>query len=260
MAKLPPCHRSEIEHVRRFVTYAKHCLDQAGYYPPVNAHRYMVALALYSKCITVAEAVLALIDAGFGDEAFAMTRTLVDVFITLRFITNRDTDDRAKRYAHFTAKESEQWEKVAREFWPQNPAPPLSTETKEIAATFPRPHKWSGKSVWEMATEDDTFENDPSTGKPLVHSFAYRVVYRWTSLYVHPTVGALWNHLVQAGRDVFKVRSWDRRDMRHMALFNTAAYLSNTMVAFHRCMGDPQPSRLGTWSGAIMAHLARRHG
>ena len=104
-----------------------------------------------------------------------------------------------------------------------------------------------------MATEEDAFENDPSTGKPLVHSFAYRVVYRWTSLYVHPTVGALWNHLVQAGRDVFKVRSGDRRDMRHMALFNTAAYLSNTMVAFYRCMDDPQPSRLGTWSGAIMA-------
>jgi Family of unknown function (DUF5677) len=46
----------------------------------------MVALALYSKCITVAEATIALLAAGFSDEAFGMTRTLVDIYITLRYI------------------------------------------------------------------------------------------------------------------------------------------------------------------------------
>ena len=39
------------------------------------------------------------------------------------------------------------------------------------------------------------------------HDFAYQVIYRWTSHYVHPTIGALESHLVQAGRDVFAVRS-----------------------------------------------------
>jgi hypothetical protein len=258
MAKLS-CQRLEIEHVRKFVAYAKYCLNKAGYYPPVDAHRYMVALALYSKCITVAEATLVLVDARFCDEAFAMTSTLVDVFITLRYITNKDTDERAKRYAEFTMKESEQWEKVAQEFWPLNPVPPLSEKTRRVAAAYPSPRKWSGKSVKEMCLEEDTFEIDPISGKPLIHNFAYGVVYRWTSLYVHPTVGALWNHLVQAGRDVFEVRSTNRRDMRHMTLFNVATYVSQMMVVFYRCMGDPQPSRLGTWSGAIVAHIARRH-
>jgi hypothetical protein len=48
----------------------------------------MVALALYSKCITVAEATIALLAAGFSDEAFGMTRTLVGIYIyiTLRYI------------------------------------------------------------------------------------------------------------------------------------------------------------------------------
>jgi hypothetical protein len=260
MAKRPPCQRSEIEHVRRFVAYAKHRLNEAEYYPPANAHRYMVALALYSKCITVAEATLVLVDSGFSDEAFAMTRTLVDVFITLRYITNQDTDERAKRYAQFTAKESEQWEKVALNFWPQNPVPPLSEKTRRLAASFPSPHSWSGKTVKDMCLEPDTFEADPATGNPLIHNFAYRAIYRWTSLYVHPTVGALWNHLVQAGRDVFRVRNTNQKDMRHMALFNVTTYVSQMMVVFYRCMGDPQPSRLGTWSSAITAHLARRHG
>jgi hypothetical protein len=50
-------------------------VNEAWIYPPVNGYRYMVALALYSKCLTVAEAIMVLVDAGFSDEAFGMTRT-----------------------------------------------------------------------------------------------------------------------------------------------------------------------------------------
>jgi len=101
------CERSEVERVRRFVAYAKLRLNNAAYYPPYGGHRYMVALALYSKCITVAEAALTLLDAGFGDEAFGMTRTLIDIFFTLRYIANQDTDARAKLYYEFVSKDVE---------------------------------------------------------------------------------------------------------------------------------------------------------
>jgi hypothetical protein len=43
-------------------------LNETRYYPPLNAYRYSIALALYSKCITVAEATIALVDAGFSDD------------------------------------------------------------------------------------------------------------------------------------------------------------------------------------------------
>jgi hypothetical protein len=107
--------------------------------------------------------------------------------------------------------------------------------------------------------EPDTVEVDPATGKATIHDFAYRVIYRWTSHYVHPTICALENHVVQAGYDNFVVRSGRQKDMGHMAVFNIATYVANTMVCFYRCMGDPQPERLGTWAGALMKHLARRH-
>jgi hypothetical protein len=48
----PSCKRPEIEHVRKFVSYAKSHVNEARIYPPVEGYRYMVALALYSKCIT----------------------------------------------------------------------------------------------------------------------------------------------------------------------------------------------------------------
>ena len=98
------CAQSEIQHVRKFVAYAKLRVNAARYYPPNSAPRYLLALALYSKSITVAEATMALIDAGFSDEAFGMTRTLIDIFFTLHYISNKDTEERALRYAQFTFK------------------------------------------------------------------------------------------------------------------------------------------------------------
>lgn len=253
------CKRSEVEHVRKFLSYAKRLVNDAWYYPPSYGYRYIVALALYSKCITVGEATLVLLDAGFSDEAFGMTRTLLDIFITLRYVVNNDTDNRAQRYAEFSAKDSEEWAKVVMDYWP-NMAKPLDARTRRLAATFPNPHRWSGKSAKEMLYEPDTLEVDPATGKPTVlHHFYYRASYRWTSHYVHPTISALRNHLVQAGRDNFTVRSRNVQDMGHITAFNIVSCVVNTMIYFYRCMGDPQPDCLANWAGALIKHLARRH-
>jgi hypothetical protein len=64
-----PCKRDQVEHTRRFIAYLKAQLNETRYYPPTNGYRYLVALALYSKCITVAESILVLVEAGYGDEA-----------------------------------------------------------------------------------------------------------------------------------------------------------------------------------------------
>jgi hypothetical protein len=251
------CKRSEVEHIRKFLAYAKLRVNEAWYFPPSFGYQYLVALALYSKCITVAEATLVLLDGGFNDEAFGMTRTLVDIFLTLRYIANKDTDERAKRYAQFAAKSGAVWAEVVQIYWPHK-AQPIGEQMQRIAATFPNPHSWSGKTAKDMAWEPDTVEVDQS-GKPVIHDVAYRIVYRWTSRYVHPTVDSLRNHLVQAGHDNFTVRSRNEQDMTHMAAFNVACYVTSTMVAFYRCMGDRQPSRVANWASALIKHLGRRH-
>jgi len=200
-----------------------------------------------------------LVEAGFGDEAFGMTRTIVDIFVTLRYIANQDTDERAQLYYQYFAKDIEGWNSVIKDFWPQN-TQSISTRTQRIAAAYPHPHRWSGKTVSAMALEPDSVEVDPVTGKPLVHDFAYKVVYRWTSHYVHPTICALENHVVQAGHDNFVVNNGHLKDMGRMAIYNVACYTVNTMVCFYRCMGDPQPVRVGTWANALLKHLTWRHG
>jgi hypothetical protein len=252
------CKRSEVEHVRKFVAYAKSLLNNAVYYPPYGGHRYMVALVLYSKCITVAEATLTLLDAGFGDEAYGMTRTLIDIFFTLRYVSNKDTDARAKLYYEFFAKDIEGWHDLARDYFPQLQQP-MKARTLKAAARYRSPHSWSGKTVKDLAMEPDTVDVNVTTGKPFDYDFAYRAMYRETSHYVHPTIVALMNHVVRAGYDPFVVRSGHLKDKNFDAVFNVADYVGQTMMCFHRCMGDPQPERLGTWAGALTKHLVRRH-
>jgi len=218
----------------------------------------MVALALYSKCITVAEATLELINANFYDEAFGMTRTLIDIYITLRYISNHDTEERARLFYQFFTKNSEGWSEVIKTFWPHQ-YQPLDERTKNIAKNYPSPHKWSGKQVKEMALEPDNFDIDPNTGLPLILDFDYKVVYRWSSHFVHPTIGCLDNHIVQAGRDNFIIHSGNDLDMKSTSVFNIASYVAKTMISFYRCMGELPPSRVNIWSNAIIKHLANYH-
>jgi hypothetical protein len=118
--RLRECKTPEIEHVRKFVAYAKLRVNSMRYYPPLNVYRFTVALALYSKCLTVAEATMALLDAGFSDEAFGMTRTLVDIYITLRYIANQDTEERARLYYKFVAKNIHGWSEIVQDYWPHS--------------------------------------------------------------------------------------------------------------------------------------------
>jgi hypothetical protein len=64
--------------------------------------------------MTVAEATLALVNAGFSNEAFGLTGTFIDLFFTLRYIANKDIEERAKRYSLFAFKNVEASSEVVR--------------------------------------------------------------------------------------------------------------------------------------------------
>jgi hypothetical protein len=110
-----------------------------------------------------------------------------------------------------------------------------------------------------MALEPDTFETDPVTGTPAVHGVPYSGMFRLTSHYVHPTIVALRNHLVKPGHDPFVVRSERGKNMSHLAAFFVSSCLAYTMIAFYRCIGEPQPNCLALWARALITHLCDRH-
>ena len=255
------CKHSDVEHIRKFLAYAKRQVNEASIFPPLNAYRYLVALALYSKCFTVAEAALVLLDAGFGDEAFGMTRTLIDIVFTLHYIGNKDTEERAELFYQFHRKNVWDLGDIVAKFWPQlikssNTAAPVDPS---VLKKYPRPHSWSGKPLSAMAMEPHTVENDPISGKPFVHNLGYRLIFLLTSHYVHPTIVCLPNHMVKPGHDNFVVRSGRGKDMSNLAAFFTASNVGLAMIAFYRCMGEPQPDRLSKWAGRLLKHLVDQH-
>jgi hypothetical protein len=63
-----------------------------------------VVLAHVSKGVNVAQSIMALIDAGFPEEAFSDSRTMVEIVLNLRYITNGNSEQRAKRFVHYIAR------------------------------------------------------------------------------------------------------------------------------------------------------------
>jgi hypothetical protein len=67
-------------------------LNKLEMIPATRCYRTAVILPLLSKALTVGRAICALIDAGFPAEAFATSRTLIEIFFCMRYITNKDTE------------------------------------------------------------------------------------------------------------------------------------------------------------------------
>jgi len=99
--------RPEVEQVRSLVSQLEDFVNRSDIIPAVRRYRTIVVLGLLSKALTVARAVCCLVENGFPAEAFGLTRTLIDIYLTLRYISNADTEVRAERYARFFEKNQE---------------------------------------------------------------------------------------------------------------------------------------------------------
>ncbi|MBA3915247.1 MAG: hypothetical protein H0X25_15635 [Acidobacteriales bacterium] len=240
------------------MVYAKATLNETSYYPPLNLYRYTVGLGLYSKAITVVEAILVLLDADFTDEAFGMLRTLIDIYFTLRFITNKDTEARAKLYYNFFAKAHTERQKLVPAYWPGK-LPKNTPRLLQLAMPYTHPHRWSGKPMKDLALEPDAVEVDQS-GNPFVPKASYEWMFALTSHYVHPSIVALDNHLVlRPGHDNFVVRPGHGRTLSNITAYFAAIHLYFVILSFYRCMGDAVPRRLERLAAPLFAHLVARH-
>jgi len=84
--ELTPQRKREMKRLlRKIVTF----IDNQTLYPRGNFFLDKVVLAHVSKSLNVAQSIMALIDAGFPEEAFGMSRTMVEIALNLRYITNR---------------------------------------------------------------------------------------------------------------------------------------------------------------------------
>jgi uncharacterized protein DUF5677 len=98
--KLRPIHKRELA---RIITKIRRYFKKVRIYPRGQLFFDKAVLAHVSKGLTVAEGVLCLVNAGLPEEAFGLSRTLVEGAFNLRFITNKYSERRARRFVHYYA-------------------------------------------------------------------------------------------------------------------------------------------------------------
>jgi hypothetical protein len=224
-------------------------IDASEFMPASRRYRGNVLLALISKALTVGRAVCAVVQAGFPAEAFGMSRTLVEIFLTVRYIANKDVEERARTYVRYFAKTHEGWTNIIEKHFPEKkkmPMPNFHDEAMEISKQYKNRHAWTGMrgQTKLMALEEDAYEVNEK-GEPVKQDFDYEVIYWWTSHYVHGTILSLAAHEMEPG-GVFHIRARMGEDTErgHDALFNTLIFLSKIFVCALRGMNEERPEEL----------------
>jgi len=131
----------------------------------------------------------------------------------------------------------------------------------EKAKDFKDPHKWTGlgDQTRRMAMEEDVY-GTRQTGRPATAEFDYKVIYRWTSHYVHATVVSLRSHAVER-REAFVVHSTKGESvrLRELALFNTLTYLAKIVICGFRGLKSSLPTRLSDkWDSVVKSFFELR--
>ena len=85
-----PNHRQVLVQITRLEKF----INDWEMLPATADVRNRVFLALLSKALTVGRAICALVKDGFPAEAFGLSRTLIEIFFSVRYMSNNDTEAR----------------------------------------------------------------------------------------------------------------------------------------------------------------------
>lgn len=210
--------------------------------PATNALRNRVFLALLSKALTVGRAICTLVEAGFCTEAFALSRTLIEIFFSVRYMSNKDTEGRATTFAEYSARHKQEWSGLTARYFPHQ-AFLLSRSAMKTAEEFKSKHRWTkhGEGAHFMALEPDAFETDES-GQPITGEFDYDALYFETSQFVHATAPGLVGHVVES-EQYFRVRASPSKEEVYgrLALINTVSYIVKIAVQVCRGIREEAP-------------------
>jgi len=249
--------------VVRLIGKLESYINELRIIPATSFYRSKVLLALLSKCFTMSRAVCALVDAGFAAEAFGLSRTLIEVFLTVRYFTNDEyqAEKRATRYVEYIAKTQQTLLQSAAKFFPEVLVSlKRRDEMQEMAENYKNPHSWGDERhlIRAMALEKDAYEVD-AVGEPIDQAFDYEFIYPQASFYVHATIHSLVNHMTENG-EPFEIRANRLADVRaNQAVFNALAFPAKTVVCAFRGLKTEHRQEILDEMYHFMA-LSSRHG
>jgi Family of unknown function (DUF5677) len=196
---------SQVRLVRNYVAKLEEIISRVELFPR-NANQVMfdsVALQSISKGFGLARAALLLIEKGYPDEAYGLSRSLVECAVGLRHITADpvEQEKRTKGFIHYDQTERNYWLHQARQYV-SNPAMLQEIESSRIAKELDAKQldpkdafrHWSSHRsfIWEAMTTDHPL--DATTNTVQHRKIAFAVDYHAPSQYVHCSQRGLDNY------------------------------------------------------------------
>jgi hypothetical protein len=196
-------------------------------------------LGITSKAICLARAVCHLTRGGFYGEAFGLSRSSLEAFLIMKWISNKDSERRADSYVDFAKAHVLNADEVRRKHFSYAKRPSgINKQWIDEAAKFGNKKVW--ESAYNMATEIylDKREFSKETGKPFDARFHYEGIYEKTSHWVHCGSLSLFGHMPEPGKEFKVFRGKDDEEKGFSALSYATGYLFMVCIISLRHYGE----------------------
>lgn len=197
-----PDNSGEIEKVQAYVRDAEAVLNGIGIFPRTLTHYPFdrVALEILSKSFALAKSCLLLLVSGYPDEAFGLSRSLVECAINLRYLTQDETklNSRTDEFIQYLKADKSYWMHYALQNVSAGPKEQRIREHGRLLDVEPDPkaarRHWSGSGgfVWGIMTDDHPLDGTHISEKS--RKATYAVEYHYASSFVHCSQPALDNY------------------------------------------------------------------
>lgn len=195
---------AEIRKIHAYVKRARNEVDKLEIWPR-TAHRYpfdIVGLAMLSKVFALAQACLTLLMSDLPDEAFGLSRSVVECSTNLRYLTADAAlqNQRTRDFVNYALADKAFWAHYALEqFAGRKEEHEIREYAKQqgiVPDTKSARRHWSGLSgfIWDIMNIDHPLDG-PVT--PKFKKVSYAADYFQTSAFVHCSLPAIDNYFAE---------------------------------------------------------------
>jgi hypothetical protein len=200
----------QVELVRAYLQAVREAVQDIAFYARKSYVFDQVALGLLSKAFSISDAAFILIESEHAEEAYGLSRSLVECVLNLRYISEFEDpgtkESRALEFARFFFKEKQYWIYQAKQFIKDASVladiEKYAADNNIIADPKPAKRHWSGEENFAWHCVGLIHPLDGQTHDLDSRKIDYAVDYHATSAYVHCTLEAI-EHLLPSDQFVY---------------------------------------------------------
>lgn len=202
-----------------------------------NSVQRQVTLLHFVRASYLLEAIYALVTQGLAREAMVILRSLLNLFINIKWLNTGDTKKRFERFADFEVvfKKLALREIVAHgDIWDQIKNENIDVHDKDFQSVKNKYNlqkskdffNWSGKSIFKMASEEGVDMEKQ-----------YRIIYGMLSAIEHTGPGSIGHYLDHSQKGITQIKAGPRDENIDLVLITALEYYFHLKAIVHNIFG-----------------------